>query len=277
MKRMRKIVTIFLAVTLLAWVSQPVFAASNLQPAKVINIHTGQAVANIVVPPQAVNNSEAIVSLGSVWDNGREIQGFAIINYKDNYAKPPWAGGGSGSPEDSYYAFLAKGAKWKATEPYVVANDINSALVARDLETWDSQVDFNIFGDENTLSEVDGVDTISPDGKNEIMFGEISDPGAIAITTVWGIFGGPPQGRELIEWDLVFDNVDYLWGDGTENPTVMDFENIATHEFGHATGLADLYGSQYLEQTMYGYADYGETKKRTLAPGDISGVKTLYK
>lgn len=276
MKKFRKNVTILLALALVMWVFQPAMATSNSQPANVINIHTGQAVASIVVPTQAIGNSSAIIPLGSAFDNGREVQGFAMIHYKDNYAKPV-GGGGKGNPEDSYYAFLAKGAKWKVTEPYVVADDVNSALVAGDLETWDSQVAFNVFGDENPLLEVDGADTNSPDGKNEVMFGEISDSGAIAITIVWGIFGGPPQGRELIEWDAVFDNVDYLWGDGNLDPTVMDFENIATHEFGHAVGMNDLYASQYSEQTMYGYADYGETKKRTLAVGDINGVKTLYK
>lgn len=269
--------TILLALALVAWVFQPVMAISNSQPAKVINIHTGQAVASIVVPTQAIGNSSAIIPLGSAFDNGREVQGFAMIHYKTNYAKPPWAGGGGGSDEDSYYAFLAKGAKWKVTEPYVVADDVDSALVAQDLDAWDSQVVFNIFGDENTLLEVDGADTDSPDGKNEVMFGDISEPGAIAVAIVWGIFGGPPQNRELVEWDVVFDNVDYLWGDGNLDPTVMDFENIATHEFGHAVGMDDLYASQYSEQTMYGYATYGETKKRTLEAGDINGVKTLYK
>ncbi|MCK4367642.1 MAG: matrixin family metalloprotease [Thermoplasmata archaeon] len=57
----------------------------------------------------------------------------------------------------------------------------------------------------------------------------------------------------------------------------MDFENVATHELGHRVGLADLYNAKSSEQTMYGYADYGETKKRTLEAGDIVGVQALYK
>ncbi len=278
MKKLRLSLAVLLSLALVAWVFQPVFAVPNFQPAKVINIHTGQGVANIVVPLPAIENSGAIVPLGSAFDNGREVQGFAIIHYKTNYAKPPWAGGGKGKndSEDSYYAFLARGAKWKVTELYVVADDVDAALVAQDLETWDSQVSFNIFGDEDIFSEVDGPDTNSPDGKNEVMFGDISEPGVIAVAIVWGIFQGPPQNRELVEWDVVFDNVDYLWGDGNQDPNVMDFENIATHEFGHAVGLADIYESNHSEQTMYGYADYGETKKRTLEAGDINGVKTLY-
>jgi hypothetical protein len=56
----------------------------------------------------------------------------------------------------------------------------------------------------------------------------------------------------------------------------MDFENIATHELGHSVGLGDLYTDACSEQTMYGYADNGETKKRTLEAGDIKGVQELY-
>ena len=109
------------------------------------------------------------------------------------------------------------------------------------------------------------------------MFGDIQNSGAIAVAIVWGIFSGPPSVRELVEYDVVFDNADYTWGDATSNPLVMDFENIATHEFGHATGMADLYTSQCSEQTMYGYANYGEINKRTLEAGDIKGVQELYK
>ena len=57
----------------------------------------------------------------------------------------------------------------------------------------------------------------------------------------------------------------------------MDFENIATHELGHSVGLADLYESKCSEMTMYGYADYGETKKQTLEDGDIKGIKEIYR
>lgn len=55
------------------------------------------------------------------------------------------------------------------------------------------------------------------------------------------------------------------------------FESIATHELGHSVGLDDLYDGSCSEQTMYGYATEGETKKRTLEAGDIAGVQELYK
>ena len=55
----------------------------------------------------------------------------------------------------------------------------------------------------------------------------------------------------------------------------MDFENIATHELGHSIGMGHP-SSECIEETMYAYADFGETKKRTLNTGDIEGISELY-
>lgn len=264
----------------LAFLAQPAMAGTMVA-GNVVNPHTGEHVTSVIVSSQAIDHSKAIVPLGSAFDvNGEAVEGYAIIHYKKGFGKPPWAGGGKdkgGDPAASCYSFLANGAKWKNTEPYVVASDVDAAAVARDLEAWDSQVSFNIFGNQDTVSVVDGADTSSPDGMNEVMWGDVSTDGAIAVAIVWGVFSGKPSWRYLAEWDVVFDNVDYAWGDADLDPTVMDFENIATHEFGHAVGLADLYESGCSEQTMYGYADYGETAKRTLEVGDINGVTELYK
>jgi hypothetical protein len=48
-----------------------------------------------------------------------------------------------------------------------------------------------VFGDE-IADAVDGADETSTDGKNEVLFGVISDPGVIGVTITWGIFGGSP-------------------------------------------------------------------------------------
>ena len=40
--------------------------------------------------------------------------------------------------------------------------------------------------------------------------------------------------------------------------------------------MDDLYTASCAAQTMYGYAGFGETNKRTLEGGDIAGVKSLY-
>ncbi len=241
---------------------------------KFATVDPSEGQAKVCIPETAIEVSPGVFSLGTSVDNGKVVEGYAYIDYKKGFGKPPGVGGKGVA---TCYDFLAKGAKWKTTEPYVVASDINAEATAGDLENWDSQVPFEIFGNQDITSIVDEADTISPDQKNEIMFGDISNPGAIAVAIVWGIFSGPPSVRELVEYDVVFDNVDYIWGDATIDPSLMDFENIATHELGHAAGMADLYTSQCLEQTMYGYAVSGETKKRTLEAGDIKGVQELYK
>jgi hypothetical protein len=108
------------------------------------------------------------------------------------------------------------------------------------------------------------------------MFGDLDEPGVIAVCIVWGYFGGPPKQREIIEYDIVFDQYDFDWGDATLDQGLMDLQNIATHELGHAFGLADLYDSDAYEETMYGYSSEGDTEKRTLYLGDIAGIQNLY-
>ena len=56
----------------------------------------------------------------------------------------------------------------------------------------------------------------------------------------------------------------------------MDYQNIATHEFGHGAGMSHPSDS-CTEETMYRFAQSGETKKKTLNAGDIDGIKSLYK
>ena len=92
-------------------------------------------------------------------------------------------------------------------------------------------------------------DDDSPDGRNELLFGNYSKSGVIAVTIIWGYFSGPPPWREIIEFDILFDT-DYTWGDASTDTTVMDLQNIATHELGHGFGLADLYESSASEETM---------------------------
>ena len=181
------------------------------------------------------------------------------------------------------YDFLARQAKWKIGESYVV-NPVNnfglsepfiSSALETSVNTWDVQTSFDIFG-SGSLDSSAVVDLTKTDGKNVVAFANYSVDGVIAVTNVWGYFSGPPRLRELVEWDMILDT-DYVWGDGTVDPTVMDLQNIATHELGHSAGLADLYTIECSAQTMYGYSGEGELKKRTLESGDIAGIRALYK
>jgi len=255
----------------------------------------------VVIPARAIEVSPEVFSLGSASDyNGMKVEGYAFIHYKEGFGKPTgcnndgvcqgWespdcadcADGGEKPDASICYGFLSKRAKWKEVEPYLVdptnIRGLNGTFVrdnlAFNISKWENAASKEILGDEIS-GAVDGVDLESPDNKNEVYFGDIGQSGAIAVTVVWGIFGGPPGGRKLIEWDQVYDQVDFDWSSIGETGK-MDFENIATHELGHSVGLDDLYEDKCSEQTMYGYADFGEIKKRTLELGDITGINALY-
>lgn len=219
------------------------------------------------LPSQALKVAEDVYYLGKTAEGA---EGYAFIYRKGEartFAKAPKA--------PACYGFLAKWARWKTTEPYVTS--IVSPATETSLETWDSQVAFDIFGPQDTTKVVDGADTTAPDNKNELYFGDIAEPNVIGVAIVWGYFSAPPPYRELIEWDIILDDVDFAWGNVDDNTTVMDYQNIVTHELGHAAGLNDQYSSGCSEVTMYGYAGYGETIKRDLAPQDITGIRELYR
>lgn len=257
--------------------------------------------ASVTIPAHAVEVSNGVYYLGQAIDNGRVVEGYAFTLRKNNYAKPGTVcgngiceqgenankcsadcGGSSQDPVDSScYSLMGNGVKWKSSESYVVnpsnvygiaANFIISNI-ANDIQKFED-ASSNILGSGSSTNQVLSLDTTSTDGINEIYFGSIDEPGVIAITSVWGIWRGPPHSREIVEFDQIYDQVDYAW-DTNGSLFAMDFENIATHELGHALGL-DHPDSSCTEETMYAYADFGETKKRSLESGDVAGINQLY-
>jgi hypothetical protein len=209
------------------------------------------------------------------------LEKVVFIHYKKGFAKPPWAGGGA--KETKCYDFLGKWVKWKSLPvEYVIdpniPNDSSEEFVINAIsagaEEWDSHTEAELFG-SYTIDYGASWDNDAPDGRNELLFGNYPEEGVIAVTVIWGYFSGPPSSREIIEFDVLFDT-DFTWGNAETNPEVMDLQNIATHELGHGVGLDDLYDSVCVEETMYGYSDYGEIKKRDLNAGDIAGIQKLY-
>lgn len=233
------------------------------------------------------------------------LQRVVFIHYKKGFAKPPCdndgvcepedgekpscedcKNGGNGEEESTCYAFLDKWAKWKELPvDYVIDPDNPDGLtesfvvsaISAGAEEWDAHTSAELFGtyfiDYSSSWDID-----APDGRNELLFGDYPQEGVIAVAVVWGYFYGPPGQRRIIEFDVLFDT-DFTWGDATDvttDPAVMDLQNIATHEIGHGAGLADLYDTACSEETMYGYSSYGETIKRDLNTGDITGIRELY-
>jgi hypothetical protein len=240
------------------------------------------------LPDTAVQVDSDVFYLGKKKDpqNHQQVEGFAFV-HRSNDAKNKGGNGGT----STCYSFLANGAKWKGVaEPWVMnpANTSNldqATLFAHegaDISKWEDATDGNVnngngvdvMGNGTQTTNTLTADSSSPDGNNEIYFADIQQNGVIAVTTVWGIFGGPTQNRVLTEWDQVFDDVSFNWS-LTGETSKMDFDNIATHEIGHAVGLGHP-GNTCTNETMYAYADNGETKKRDLNSGDITGINLLY-
>ena len=232
------------------------------------------------LPAHAKAVSENVFSLGTAYDAEIDglVEGYAIVHKKGQ------ARGGSGKPGSTKcYGFFASGSKWKSAEPWAFNPSNNEGLdplslyfnFDADVTKWETAGSHNIFGAGSFSASTLIADESAPDSTNEVYFGSIADEGTIAVTIVWGIFSGPTFQRSLVEWDMIFDQDSFDWS-MTGESTKMDFENIATHELGHAAGLIDLYTSACAQETMYGYATEGETQKRDLYNGDIQGISALY-
>lgn len=226
----------------------------------------------------------AFASAGKPDDVPPPLEKRVFIHYKKGFGKPPGTPGNGPPPKEEdhsdHYALL--GAKWKTTPiSYVIDPDNPQKLdetsivsaVSASAEEWDAHTTTELFNDAYAILYDATFDTDAPDGRNEVLFGDYPRTGVIAVTVVWGYFSGPPGQRRIIEFDIMFDT-DFKWGDADGDPTVMDLQNIATHEFGHGAGLDD-YNLCELE-TMYGYSSYGEKIKRDLYIGDIAGIHDLY-
>lgn len=290
MRQRQYIVSIIIGLVAIVTVTGSAFAGQARQAATVSTPGTTQ---ELVLPAAA--DASHVISLGTAVDpqSGRVVEGFAILHPREEAARPTGAGGGKGGKKgggSTCYAFMASGAKWKSVEPWIVnptnTSGLSDTFVFADLigniDKWEDAADgtvgdagaVDILGDGTITSDPLMADMTAPDARNEVYFGSIADPGVVGVTIVWGVFGGPPQGRELVEWDQVYDEADYPWSSSGEAGK-MDFENVSTHELGHAMGL-DHPDDSCTEETMYRYTDYGETLRRSLNAGDIAGIDALY-
>lgn len=235
----------------------------------------------VIVPDQAIDNSPV-------------LEKAIFIHYRRGFAKPGTECG-NGTCEQSEnanncpadcegeireggskcYGFLSKGAKLKSVEDLTIHPDLDDLVIRDSALEWDTHTSPTLFGSYAVDPTADW-DSETPDGRNELSFGNYPQEGVIAVTVAWGYFSGPPSIREIVEFDVLFDT-DYIWGNADIDPAVMDLQNIATHEIGHGVGLDDVYESSCSEATMYGYSDNGETQKRNLAPADIAGLTELYR
>jgi len=192
-------------------------------------------------------------------------------------AKPTNPGNSNKGPKtESCYKLM--GVKWKTFPVDYTINPLNphnlteqfvTDTIATSAETWDTEISTELFNDAYSIDYTAqyGIQ----DYKNSIDFGGNLDSNTIAITSVWYT----RKGKQIVEFDMRF-NTNYNWGDASVDQTLMDLQNIATHELGHAVGLADIYTDACSTVTMFGYGTNGETEKRTLEAPDITGLQQMY-
>ena len=230
------------------------------------------------------SSGTALVNTAQVVQGPPEVEKIIVAIRADEM---PARGGIPGPPEDKEdkeegeYKLIGKGVKWKVTpvnyfinpeNPQGLTEDFVTDAVFASAEEWDSHTGTELFNNTYVIDYDARFDWFFRDGRNEIVFGDYPWPGVVAVIHIWGIFTGPPEQREIVEFDIMFDT-SYIWGDVALVEDVMDLQNVSTHEFGHGSGLDDVNAE---EETMYKYVEYGETKKRTLYFGDIAGIQELY-
>ncbi len=175
---------------------------------------------------------------------------------------------------------IAEGAIWKGAHEVIIdpTNDdgiprqLIVDMISASVHEWESRLTTIVVTGQDTNGCVDGFDGDSPDGKNEVMFGFIEEQGVLAMTVIWGIFGGPVQDREILETDIIF-NLHFPWGNASLNPNVFDIFNIGTHEHGHAMGEGH---NNVAGATMFPTASTGETQKRNLLVCEANGLCDAY-
>jgi hypothetical protein len=208
-------------------------------------------------------------------DDKGPLEKITFIHYKKNQAK---LSSPAKSRTPACYTYIANGAKWKTVESYAINSTNNegmtpefiSSAMGAGVSAWETAAGINIFGNAGVSDK----SIMTFDGENITFFAPYSDPGVIAVTTIWGYFSNPKT-RQIVEWDMQFNSA-FEWGNATADSSKMDLQNIATHELGHSAGMGDLYTTSCTSETMYGYSTEGDLIKRTLNTGDIAGIKALY-
>lgn len=202
--------------------------------------------------PGGVSSGDVYVVVDEIMSNGYPF----AISY--SYLGGKWTKGSYGEPMPELYK----------VNPNCGDTTGELAAVQSAANTWTDVTDSSFYFRDGGST---GVTEAGLNGENEIMW--VPDTGGSIATTHFWWYGSDPH--QIVEFDMEFDDGHYDWWIGS-SPGKMDVQNIATHELGHALGLDDLYGAADAAKTMYGFATTGETQKRTLATGDIAGVRYIY-
>lgn len=178
---------------------------------------------------------------------------------------------------------IAPGSRWKGVSEKFHIDYFNPSgfsvqfiedTIKSAMNVWQKHLSYDLFGVNDPNDLADGPDSNGPDGKNEIQWGFIPNPGVLAVTFVWGVFGQNAEENVIVEADILF-NEDIKWGT-LNKPDTYIWYDILVHELGHWIGLSDSYDENCVEVTMYYKASKQESKKSSLDQSDVDAIRLLY-
>jgi hypothetical protein len=159
-------------------------------------------------------------------------------------------------------------------------NDSTALALIAGHRVWDQTYNDCGYGDQNNIVSVYAGTTTTrasttADGVSVVDKGEVfdlgcgsfpDDPVALACTLVFRAGGGYVETDQRYDDDSDFTNV--------AASGAYDYWAAATHESGHSLGLDHASSSSYL--TMYPQMSPDDVRERTLARGDVLGMRTIY-
>ena len=178
----------------------------------------------------------------------------------------------SSAQDDPRYHWTADEIRLTAHLPADLPSEDVTRVVDKAASTWNA-----VGAGPAFVTEVVKDSEIMPatvlDGQNAIVF--VTDdwpfePGKLAATVPYY----RARNHELVEIDVAFNAAAFQFAiDATDSDT-FDFENVLTHELGHALGLGHLDGAP--DATMFPRIDPAERNKRDLTIDDEDALLALY-
>ena len=167
------------------------------------------------------------------------------------------------------------GPKWAVAQvPYYINPDNGDGIPAADVIADIQAAGMNWTAQSNAaislyyMGQTSGA-TASMNGKNEMFFRNASKDAAAATTYWWSDSSNRMIEADVVVWDATYTFV----ASNAPCSGSLYVQDIFTHEFGHALGLAH---SSVASATMYPVISRCSAAMRSLDADDLAGIEKLY-